>query len=373
MKKKILFLIHDLSHGGAEKVLVNLVNNMDQKKFDITVQTLFDVGVHKDSLKEGITYKTCFKHMIRGNSHLMKLFSPKFWYKRLIKDDYDIVVSYLEGPPARVIAGCDNPNTKKVNWLHIELNDKKAVAKGFRNYKEAVKCYKSFDQIISVSNTVRETFEKSTNDTTWNIKTLYNTNETEMIRDLATEDVEDVEFEANTFNICSVGKITKTKGYDRLAVVHKKLLEKGLKHKIYILGIGEQKEEIEAYLRKNGLENSFVFLGFNKNPYKYVQKCDLFICSSLKEGFSTAVTEALIVGTPVVSTLCSGAKELLGENNEYGIVVENSKEGIYKGLKQALLWNDEEHQKMKKLAEQRGSFFSRAKTVAAVEEMLEKL
>ena len=48
--KKILFLIHDLGQGGAEKVLVNLVNNMDREKFDITVMSLFDVGVNRQFL-----------------------------------------------------------------------------------------------------------------------------------------------------------------------------------------------------------------------------------------------------------------------------------------------------------------------------------
>ena len=68
---KILFLIHDLGSGGAEKVLVNLVNNMDISKFDITVMTLFDMGVNRQFLGESIRYKTWCKKMIPGNSHLM--------------------------------------------------------------------------------------------------------------------------------------------------------------------------------------------------------------------------------------------------------------------------------------------------------------
>lgn len=59
----------------------------------------------------------------------------------------------------------------------------------------------------------------------------------------------------------------------------------------------------------------------------------MYVCSSRREGFSTAVTEALIVGTPVVSTNCSGAYELLGKNNEYGIVTENNEDALYEGIK----------------------------------------
>ena len=98
----------------------------------------------------------------------------------------------------------------------------------------------------------------------------------------------------------------------------------------------------------------------------------MFVCSSYREGFSTAVTESLVVGTPVVSTLCSGAQELLGYNNEYGLIVENSEEGIYKGLKK-LLEDKELLEYYKKKAAERGSFFSKEKTVEAVEKMLDEI
>ena len=84
--KKILFLIHDLGHGGAEKVLVNLGNNMDRSKFDITVMSLFGGGVNEQFLSPDVRYITCFKKAIPGNSHLMKLLSPKIIHKWLIKD-----------------------------------------------------------------------------------------------------------------------------------------------------------------------------------------------------------------------------------------------------------------------------------------------
>ena len=84
--KKILFLIHDLGPGGAEKVLVNLVNHMDPAQFDITVMTLFDVGVNRQFLAKHIRYRYCFKHMFRGNSHVMKLPSPGFLHKWFIKE-----------------------------------------------------------------------------------------------------------------------------------------------------------------------------------------------------------------------------------------------------------------------------------------------
>ena len=94
---KILFLIHDLGPGGAEKVLVNLVNNMNKDIFDITVIALFDGGVNKQFLSPEVKYKFIYKTVFPGNSHIMKLFSPEFLHRIYIKENYDIEVSYLTG------------------------------------------------------------------------------------------------------------------------------------------------------------------------------------------------------------------------------------------------------------------------------------
>ena len=369
--KKILFFITNLMRGVAEKVLVNLVNNLDRDKYNITLQTIFDVGVNKQYLKEDINYKYVFKKLFRGSTTIFKLFSPEFLYRYLIKDEYDIVISYLEGPTARIISGCPY-DSKKISWIHIEMNDEGKFAVGFRNSEEAKKCYGKFDEIICVSNTVKQIFLEASGLKEYNVEVLYNTNETEKIVEKSKEEVDDVVFDENIVNICSVGKITRTKGYDRLARVHKKLMEEGLNHHIYILGIGEEKDKINKYLEENNLQDTYTFLGFRDNPYKYMAKCDLFVCSSLREGFSTAVTESLLVGTPVISTLCSGAQELLGYNNEYGLVVENSEEGLYIGLKVLLIDNNQLTYYTKKCKE-RASLFSKQKTVSMVESMLDCL
>lgn len=368
---KVLFLIPNLAHGGAEKVLVNLANNMDKTKFDVTVQTLFDVGVNRQYLNSDVKYIGGFKRMPRGNTYVMKLFSPEKLYKHFIRDNYDIIVSYLEGPTARIVSGCTNPNTKLVSWIHIEQHTKELASKSFRSYKEALDCYAKFDRTVCVSDTVKDDFE-SIFDTKKPVEVLYNTNESEKIKKLSDEKVNDVNFSKDIINIISVAKIVPSKGYDRLMKIHKKLIEKNIKNHIYILGIGEEKEKYEKYLAENNLTDTFTFLGYRDNPYKYVKKADLYVCSSRREGFSTAVTEALIVGTPVVSTNCSGEYELLGENNEYGIVTENDEDALYEGIKKILTTPNLLEAYAAK-AKERGKAFSTEKTVKAVEEMLESL
>ncbi len=369
--KKILFLIPNLAHGGAERVLVNLVNNLDKSKFDVTVQTLFDVGVNRKYLDSDVTYIPGFKWQFRGNSQIQKLIPAKLLFRRIVKGKYDIIVSYLEGITSRIVSACDDPNTKKVCFIHTELIDKKKAAMAFRNMDEARRCYGSFDVVVGVSRRVAEKvgffFPNQQN-----IKVLYNTNETERIREKALVEPSDAPFCKEILSVCSVGRLIPVKGFERLLAVHRRLLDEGYAHKVYILGIGELEAELKRKAQDLGVADSFILLGYQDNPYQYVSRCDLYVCSSYREGFSTAVTESLIVGTPVVSTDCSGAKELLGEQNEYGIVVENSEDGLYQGMKQ-LLGNPQLLAHYKEQAALRGSYFSREKTVKAVENMLESL
>lgn len=370
-KRKVLFFIPTLMNGGAERVLTNLVNNMDANKFDIHVKTLMNVGRYQSKLKSHIQYTHVFGRLIHGTSTFFKLFSPQFLFNIIIGDKYDIVVSYLEGPTARIVSGCTNPDTKIVSWIHIELNDDAQFANGFRSVNEAVKCYNRFHANVCVAETVREAFCKYPIDIA---KTCvrYNTNETSTIRQMAEEEISDIIFDKETINICSVAKIVKTKGFDRLARIQKKMKDEGYKIHFYIIGEGDQRVSIEKYVNENNLADSFTFLGYKENPYKYMKKCDLYVCSSLREGFSTAVTEALIVGVPVVSTNCSGAKELLGENNEYGIVTENTEYDLYQGIKR-IIDSSELLRSYRIKSRERGRKFETEVTVKEVESLFENL
>lgn len=111
--KKILFLIHDLGQGGAEKVLVNLLNNMDRSKFDISVTALFGGGVNEQFLAPGIHFRAVFPKEVPGNSKLMKLLTPAQLHRLCVKEHYDIEVSYLEGPSAALSAAA---KTEPQSW-----------------------------------------------------------------------------------------------------------------------------------------------------------------------------------------------------------------------------------------------------------------
>lgn len=367
--KKVLFLIHDLGYGGAEKVLVNLANNIDKNKFDVTIQTLFDVGPNRQFINNDVHYIGGLKHMFRGNVTLMKIFSPKTLCKVIVKDDYDIVVSFLEGPCARILS---TYNSKKAAWIHIEYNKETDVKESFRNLEEASNCYNSFDKVICVAETVKSSFLSYVN-LEPPCEVLYNVNETRMIVEKGEETQDKIDSNFDGFNLVSVGRLSiGHKGFDRLINIHKKLIDTGIRNKLFIIGEGSDHLKLQNQIDELGLNETCTLVGFDENPYKYVSKADLFVCSSHKEGFSTAVTEALVLGIPVVSTDVSGAKELLGNKNEFGIVTDNDENALYDGVykmlsEQGLL----EYYKGQSII--RGKEFSTEKTTKAVEEMLENL
>ncbi len=360
--RKILFLIHDLGHGGAEKVLVNLVNNMDPEKFNITVMALFGGGVNEQFLKPHIRYKTVFPKVFPGNSHIMKLFSPKLLHKWFIREKYDIEVAYLEGPSVRIVSGCPEEQTKLVSWTHCTMNTESSFSVGFRSLKEAVRCVGHFDKNVFVSRQVMDSFQ--TFCPVKNGTVLYNTNDSEKILAAADEPVDAGVLPDSEIKLIGVGKLEEVKGFDRLARVHQRLRREGYGIHTYILGEGSKEAGLREYVCGN-----FTLLGYQTNPYKYVANCDVFVCSSHSEGFSTAATEALIVGTPVCTTEVSGMREMLGENNEYGVVVPNDEEALYQGIKR-LLDDPALLAHYKKQAALRGKDFRTEETVKAVEEML---
>ena len=368
--KKILFVIHTLDGGGAEKVLVNLVNNLPCEKYNITVAAVFDGGVNKRFLKREVEYLSLFKKVFRGNRILFKYLPEERVYKRLVGEKhFDIVVSYLEGITARIVSGCKDKNTKKICWIHRELDDS-FYCGCFKSKEEADRIYASFDRIVCVSKDIVGNF-CSYNNLDEKTVCLYNVNETETILKKSREKAEEAFLSDDAIKICFVGKIIKNKGVLRLLKAHEILYAKNIPHRFILIGTGPLERKLTAALKEKGIEKDFVFAGYQTNPYRILSRCDIFALPSYFEGFSTATTEALVLGLPCVVTACSGMTELLGENNEFGIVAKSGGE-FYTALER--LVTDERFRKdYAEKASVRGKEFSMAETVKAHERLFDEL
>lgn len=360
--KKILFLIDSLTGGGAEKVLVNLVNNMDTTEYDITVETMFFDGVNAQFLKPEINYFCRKAPHFHGISHVLKRIPDTILYKYFIGNaKYDILVAFMHGASAKVIAGCPDKNIRKYAWIHINEMEHGTIWKFYPTRQQTVESYSRFDNVVAVSETVKEAFEKYSH-LGDKIIVKYNVNDVDRINSMSEES-----FDRNndTFYISTFGRLSSQKGFDRLIRIGKRLKDEGLNFEIHIFGKGEIQKNLEDLITENDVADRVFLDGFNDNPYKILKNSDLFVCSSLYEGLSTAMSEAVILGIPVITTDVSGAKEVLGENDEYGIVTENDEEALYLAMRRILTDNDY-YKDYKERVKDRKGFFATEKTVEEV-------
>ncbi len=184
---------------------------------------------------------------------------------------------------------------------------------------------------------------------------LYNTIDDAEIRRKADFRSENMP-EKRRLTAVTLGRLTHQKAYDRLLRCHKQLIHEGISYDLWILGEGNDRAALERFIAENGLSDSVDLLGFCENPYPYIKEADLLVCSSRYEGFSTFVTEGMILGKPVVTTDCTGMRELLGDS-EYGLIVENSEQALLCGMHR-MLSEPELRLSYANNAEERGKDFS---------------
>ncbi|MBL0210402.1 MAG: glycosyltransferase [Holophagaceae bacterium] len=378
-RKKVLFLIESLAGGGAEKVLSVLVAHLDKTKFDVTVLSVVNTGIHIDSIQKHAHYQFFLDNpasdrsfwsrlVYRVKYNLIQKLPGRLAYRWLIKDAFEFEVAFIEGLATKIISASINPRSRKLAWVHTDLQANHWTKLVFHTLQREAQSYRRFDQIVCVSRQVKDSLA-SLLGIVERTSVLHNPVDTREILQKAEEGLPVAE-DRSTLRLVSTGRLVEQKGYDRLLNIHKRLLDDGLAHELWILGEGPQRPQLEAYLQQHQLEGSVRLWGFLANPYAIMRQCDLFVCSSLAEGFSTAVTEALILGIPVITTDCSGMRELLGDQEGFGIITGNSEDALYDGLK-SLLTEPERLAHYRRQAILRGQEFGLKQTLPAVEALLE--
>ncbi len=331
MKKKILFLTSSLNGGGAEKVLVDILRNLDGEKYDITVLSIFNEGVYIRQLPPYVKYKSLkmtfwYSFFWRALKYL-----PRRWcYKFFIRGKYDVEIAFLEGLSTMLLSGSTCKNT--VAWVHTDLVDNDFISQYHRGDSHIFENYSKYSHVVFVSNRAKEQFETRFGSLASGT-VIYNLIDKNVIAERCKEFLPAENPQVPV--VCTVGRLIPVKGFFRLLSAHKKLIDGGIFHKLWILGIGAEEENLKTFVRENGLEDSVTFWGFQSNPYPYVERCDIYVCSSFAEGYPLSVAEALVLQKTIVATKCTGPTEIL-RGGEYGLLCENSEEGIYQGLQSLL-------------------------------------
>lgn len=381
--KKILFIVPSMKGGGVEKVLLNMIKALPKDKYEMTVMAILDEGERKEELPPNVNYRYVWKRAfyigskrIRGTDRLFqvifKKLSPKLLHKIFIKENYDIEVDYWGQEGLKLILGGKN-NIKKLSFIHTDMNAEgmRHAIFPFKNSKELRKAYLTMDYIVNVSDDCRKSMKerfKLVGDEQKKNVVRYNINLNSEIIQKSNEEIELIHNQ-NKFILCTSGRLCQPKGFERLVYICHRLREQDIKFELWILGEGEKRKDLEAVIDKYGLKECVKLLGYQKNPYKYMAKSELFVCSSFYEGFSTVVSEAVILGIPIVTTDCTGAKEILGDS-EYGLVTGIDDDSLFEGLRK-MLTDKQLYQYYKNKVLERQAFFDMNKVVTEIEQLFE--
>lgn len=310
-KKKLVFLIGGLNFGGMERV-VFIAKELLQEKYDIKIVTLYQTDADYDKNKEyyNIDVPPSRKRIITFVKRLMGCIRMKKKLKPDIVFSFGMYLNYLN-----VIS-------------NLLLKHKPTTIAGIRSYDWLMEPFFSaitdkwvmnqMDKVNSVSKLIAKDAQRI-----WGIPeernpVIYNPYNVKKIEEYTKEIIEDFKFDANKYYIITMGRLADQKGYNHLIRAFSIVSEKYDKIELIILGNGERREKLLQMIDEYSLDNKVHLLGGKINPYKYVNKANLYVLSSLSEGFPNALAEAMCVGTPVVSVNCkSGPAEILFGTDEF--------------------------------------------------------
>ncbi|MCU9612325.1 glycosyltransferase [Caldibacillus lycopersici] len=328
---KILFVINALWIGGVEKALINLVNSLDPKKYDITILSIMKDYSIRHLLKPHIKVKGIFPKKMKGIDHLFKYIPANILYKIFIREKYDIEVAYSDGKPVVLLGLNTISRAEKFTWIHQDISRYERVINCYKSWSEYIESYKNFNNIFCVSRAANDSFKQVTGIDKSTV--LYNIIPSHELLEKAKEELK-VE-KGNRLVFTTVGRLAKEKGIMRLLHIHKSLLDSGFEYSLWIIGDGPEKEEVQKFIIDNHLQDTVTLYGFQENPYKYIAASDLYICPSYTEALSTTCIESLLLDVPILSTSVPGAEDILGDT-KCGSIVENTTNAIYEELKRIL-------------------------------------
>ena len=334
--KKILFGITSLTLGGAERVLVDLANRI-KDDYAVSVLTVYANGDLESQLDESIEVKSIFPKRFEEYSKL-EVFknSRQLRKKESLPEGYDLYVSFLEGPMTRLFAKNNGSDTKKIAWVHNDIS--KVFGQGYKakiKLKNDLKAYEKYDEIIFVSDENLEDF-KNTYPQIDNKKLIVIRNyiDYKKVLEKSEQEVDDIAIKDDEVKLVCVCRLVEQKALDRFAAVHKRLLNDGLKHQVYIVGDGPAKNSLNDLIEKLDIKDSFHLLGSRQNPYPYIKQADYFCLLSYYEGWGMVLDEAKILDKNILIT-DTAAKECVKDYAKAQIF-DNTEAGIYEGLKEVL-------------------------------------
>ena len=352
MAKKILFIISNLGEGGVSKSIVNLLNLLDRKRFDISLLICGDgANLLEPLLPDGITVirHRRIARLFAGPSGLVPLLKEGAFaafvgscarlllsrfdkakagtlLARLmpaIEGEFDVIVDY-NGQQQLYYMIDKLKARKKYTFFHSDY------AKWPYYYKADKRYFPKADGIFTISEICAASLRAFFPDEAHKIQVIPNLSSPELIHKLAREEAP--EMNVDTLRLITVGHISKNKGSDLALRAAKIMKDKGMNFHWFFIGKDSGDMDYKSMIKELGLDENITFLGLRRNPYAYTSRADIFVHPSLFEGRSIALDEAKILAKPVVVTNFSTVNDQFTDGVNASIV-EMTPEAIAEGIR----------------------------------------
>lgn len=358
--KKICFILPTLGRGGAERVALHLLNNLDKNKFELYLILTNQGGEYLKDLLPKVKVIELKKYRSR-----FAIFSL---YKILKKIKPDIALVF-SSEVATIVGLFIAPLLRKIKFIVREINIQSVLTTSRIRHSLLELSYKNIYKIISQSKDMTQDLIECTHIKENKITEINNPIDVGHINKML-EKGKNIElpYKKENYNLLCVGRLAYQKGYDLLIHIMPLLKEKDVK--LYVLGDGPNREKLEEQIKRNKLEDTVFLLGQVDNPYIYMKEADLFILSSRFEGFPNVLLETGACGTySICNDSPGGINEIVQENVNGNIIDFSKKEATAKLIYEKLL----ENHNSEKIKESILSRYSLEIILKKYEEFLERL
>lgn len=298
---------------------------------------------------------------ILGRSAAVRLMSP--WQKPV--GEFDVAISYLHNGGDRVFyGGCNEfvlnhvQAKRKMTFLHCDY-----LLCGADTPKNREQ-YGNFDAIAACSRGCAESFCQANPHLADRVQVVENCHRFDRI--VADAGRSPVCRDDDRIRIVTVARLGREKGVPRAAEAIAMLGDLGKTLHLHIVGDGVERQRLDEIIREKDLDTTVTLHGELENPYGWIRGADLMLIPSVSEAAPLVIGEAACLGTPILTTRTSSAKEMV-EDTGLGWVCDNSVEGIRDGLERLLREPECLREKRREL-ESRS--WDNARAAAAFEELI---
>ncbi|MFM5438151.1 glycosyltransferase [Aeromonas enteropelogenes] len=335
IKSQLLIVINSLRAGGAERALVNLLILLGERDISANVISIYGGGIYNNKIHDPhVSFELFSNEDDVYIGIILNTIPFSELYEAVLGVSFDTVIAFLEGPATLFSAHV--PARKRISWCHTDLKKNHWTKYFFSSDVIEQACYNRFDELVFVSPAGLDSFCELFPDVLVKKTVIPNTFNTKQIKELSKERIQ---FPCFTF--ISVGRLTAVKGFDRLIDAFSKLCATESIDRdfaLIIIGDGDARTKLQKKIDVLALRDRVTLLGFNENPYKYMAAGDVYISSSHVEGHPLSIGEAMLLNKPIIATDNYGSNNIL-QQGEFGLLVENSTNGIYSGMLYALKSN----------------------------------